>query len=98
MVELEIFKHRDWVTDLLEYYHSTVRGRHNVNRYMGNNLWQKSFFAWCHERYGLTSLTDVVRKMFGTGKYGYIMDFMGKNFSLEILKEYYKSASVMEVE
>ena len=98
-VELEIFRHKDWMASLLEYYADSVRGINDVNHYVGDDLWQKSFFAWCHDYHGLTTFTDVVRTMFGTDrKYGYVLAFMEENLTLEIVRRHYKSVPVIDVE
>lgn len=97
--ELEIFKHKDWLASLLEYYADTKIGRNDVSHYVGDSLWQKSFFGWCHDQHGLTTFTDVVRTMFGTErKYGYVLAFMEENLTLDIVRRHYKSCPIIEVE
>ena len=100
-MELRIFKNKERLEDCIKFYQK-VNSYTNVKveRYVGTDLWQKSFFAWCSDRYHITNFSGASEEMFGKKIYYKedMLDFMSKHFTYKAAMEHYMPKSMIEVE
>ena len=100
-MQLKIFWHKDWLIDFFKYYEETIDGKHKVSDYIGENLWQKTFFAWCSRKHNLGNVLEVSSVMFGDGlvvKGMFSKELMERYFNYDIVKKFLYSRCMIDVE
>lgn len=100
-MELRIFKNKNRLEDFIKFYHKVSTATNvKVERYVGKDLWQKAFFAWCSDRYHITNFSGASEEFFGKKIYykEEMLEFMSKCFTYKKAMEHFAPKNMIEVE